>query len=78
MQTILISDRNTSDIFRLACCHSISKNRSGSFSYLMLISGNKFEVALRGDSIEVESTESLTCKIIKGEFHKSIIKNKTK
>ena len=78
MQTILISDRNIGDIFQLACCHSISKNRSGSFSYLMLISGNKFEVALRGDSIEVESTESLTCKIIKGEFHKSIIKNKTK
>ena len=78
MQTILISDRNVGDIFQLACCHSISKNRSGSFSYLMLVSGNKFEVALRGDSIEVESTESLTCKIIKGEFHKSIIKNKTK
>ena len=78
MQKILISDRNISDIFQLACCHSISKNCSGSFSYLMLISGNKFEVALRGDSIEVESTESLTCKIIKGEFHKSIIKNKTK
>ena len=78
MQTILISDRNIGDIFQLACCPSISKNRSGSFSYLMLVSGNKFEVALRGDSIEVESTESLTCKIIKGEFHKSIIKNKTK
>ena len=78
MQTILISDRNIGDIFQLACCHSISKNRSGSFSYLMLVSGNKFEVALRGDSIEVESIESLTYKIIKGEFHKSIIKNKTK
>ena len=78
MQKILISDRNISDIFQLACCHSISKNRSGSFSYLMLVSGNKFEVALRGDSIQVESIESLTCKIIKGEFHKSIIKNKTK
>ena len=76
MQTILISDRNIGDIFQLACCHSISKNRSGNFSYLMLVSGNKFEVALRGDSIEVESAESLTCKIIKGEFHKSIIKNK--
>ena len=78
MQKILISDRNISGIFQLACCHSISKNRSGSFSYLMLVSGNKFEVALRGDSIQVESIESLTCKIIKGEFHKSIIKNKTK
>ena len=42
MQTILISDRNSGDIFQLACCHSISKNRSGSFSYLMLVSGNKF------------------------------------
>lgn len=78
MQTILISDRNIGDIFQLACCHSISKNRSGSFSSLMLVSGNKFEVALRGDSIQVESIESLTCKIIKGEFHKSIIKNKIK
>ena len=78
MQTILISDRNIGDIFQLACCHSISKNRSGGFSYLMLVSGNKFEVALRGDSIQVESIESLTCKLIKGEFHKSIIKNKTK
>ena len=76
MQTIQISDRHIDDIFRLACCHSISKNRSGSFSYLMLVSGNKFEVALRGDSIQVESTESLTCEIIKGEFHKSLIKNK--
>ena len=76
MQTILISDRNIGDIFQLACCHSISKNRSDNFSYLMLVSGNKFEVALRGDSIQVESIESLTCKIIQGEFHKSIIKNK--
>lgn len=76
MQKILISDRNISDIFQLDCCHSISKNRSGVISYLMLVSGDKFEVALRGDSIEVESIESLTCKIIKGEFHKSIIKNK--
>lgn len=76
MQTILISDRNIGDIFQLACCHSMSQNRSGIISYLMLVSGDKFEVALRGDSIQVESTESLTCKIIKGEFHKSLIKNK--
>lgn len=76
MQKILISDRNISDIFQFACCHSISKNRSGIISYLMLVSGDKFEVALRGDSIEVESLNSTMCKIIKGEFHKSIIKNK--
>lgn len=76
MQKILISDRNISDIFQLACCHSVSKNRSGIISYVMLDSGNAFDIALQGDSIEVESTESLTCKIIKGEFHKSLIKNK--
>lgn len=76
MQKILISDRNIGDIFQLACCHSISKNCSDSFSYLMLVSGNKFEVALRGDSIEVESLNSTTCKIVKGEFHKSLIKTK--
>ena len=76
MKTIIISDHKIPDILGHACCHSISKNRSGSFSYLMLISGNKFEVALRGDSIQVDSLNSTTCKIIKGEFHKAIIKTK--
>ena len=76
MQKILISDRNISDIFQLDCCHSISKNRPGIFSYLMLVSGDKFEVALRGDSIQVDSLNSTTCKIVKGEFHKSLIKTK--
>lgn len=74
MQTIQISDRHIDDIFRLACCHSISKNDSGIFSYLMLVRGHTFEVAVRGDSIEVDSLDSPTCKIIIGEFHKSLIK----
>lgn len=76
MQTIQILDRNIGDIFRLACCYSISKNRPDSFTYLMLTTGNKFEVAIRGGSIEVDSLDSTTCKIIQGEFHKSLIKNK--
>lgn len=71
MQEITIDGRNINDVFRLRCCRSVSKGND--IAYQMYINPGSYDVALRGDTIRVESTDSPTCDIIMGEYHKSLI-----